>query len=368
MKVTLKFVILACFFLAVTGNAATFPAFNKVEVASGLDFPWSLAFLPDGRLLVTERSGSLRIINNGQVSEPIAGLPEVYAHSQGGLMDVVLHPNYQQNGWLYISFAHGDENANATRLIRAKLNGTQLQELEVLFTVDPSKDTPAHYGGRLTFLPDNTLLLTTGDGFDYREEAQKLDSLLGKIVRLHDDGRIPQDNPFIGKVEVRSEIWSYGHRNPQGILYDLKRQMVISHEHGPKGGDEINYIEAGKNYGWPVITYGRDYFGSTISPYQEYPGMEPPILDWTPSIAPSGMAVYYGELFPSIQGDLLITALASQELRWVKLQDTKVVEQQSLLSDMNTRFRDVRVGPEGAIYLLTDSPQGKIIKLIPTGS
>ena len=333
-------------------------------IAENLDHPWSLAFLPDGRLLVTERSGSLRIVDQGQVSEPLANVPAVYAKSQGGLMDVVLHPDHANNGWIYLTLAHGSAKANATRLIRARLEGNALVDVEVLFTAKPFKDTPVHYGGRLAFLPDNSLLLSVGDGFDYREQAQLLDNHFGKIVRLLDDGKVPPDNPFIDGVGNLPEIWSYGHRNPQAIIVHAERDVVFAHEHGPDGGDEINVIVPGRNYGWPITTHGRDYSGAAISPFTELHGTVDPMLHWTPSIAPAGMALVQGDKYPKWQGNLMVAALKARELRRVTI-DSETIEQQSLLTDLGERIRDVRTGPDGYLYVLTDNSNGRILKLIP---
>ena len=333
-------------------------------IAENLDHPWSLAFLPDGRLLVTERSGSLRIVDQGQVSEPLANVPAVYAKSQGGLMDVVLHPDHANNGWIYLTLAHGSAKANATRLIRARLEGNALVDVEVLFTAKPFKDTPVHYGGRLAFLPDNSLLLSVGDGFDYREQAQLLDNHFGKIVRLLDDGKVPPDNPFIDGVGNLPEIWTYGHRNPQAIIVHADRDVVFAHEHGPDGGDEINVIVPGRNYGWPITTHGRDYSGAAISPFTELHGTVDPMLHWTPSIAPAGMALVQGDKYPKWQGNLMVAALKARELRRVTI-DSETIEQQSLLTDLGERIRDVRTGPDGYLYVLTDNSNGRILKLIP---
>ena len=335
--------------------------YRLVTVTDDLKSPWSMAFLPDQSILVTERTGQLRHIKEGLVSKPVKGVPEVFYRGQGGLLDIKLHPDYEQNGWLYLSYAHGKRSANALRLMRAKFKGDQLTEQQVLITITPNKDTPVHYAGRIAFLPDNTLLLTTGDGFDYREEAQKKNSQLGKILRLNDDGSIPQGNPFVSEPDSSPAIWTYGHRNPQGLVYDSERKLVISHEHGPKGGDEINIIEPGKNYGWPVITYGRDYSGAIISPFTQYEGMEQPFVDWTPSIAPSSMAVYYGEMFPELNGDLLVTTLKSRELRRVKMNGNSVSHQESLLTDLKQRLRHIEIDKSGVIYLLTD--RGKLLRV-----
>lgn len=332
-------------------------------VASELDHPWSLAFLPDGRLLVTERSGQLRIVDNGVVSEPVSGVPAVFAKSQGGLFDVVLHPDYAQNQWIYLSYAHGDDNANATRLARAKLDGNALVDLEVLFTASPWKNTPVHYGGRFAFIKDNTLLLGIGDGFDFREMAQLTDSHTGSIVRLNDDGSIPTDNPFVDATDAQDAIWSYGHRNPQAIVYDKDLDIVYAHEHGPAGGDELNVIVRGNNYGWPIATYGRDYSGAQISPFTEYRGTSQPVLHWTPSIAPGGMALVKGDAFPMLQGNLLVAALKAREVRRLHINDDGTVTQQSLFKELGQRIRDVRVANDGSLYLLTDSSEGQVLRV-----
>ena len=257
--------------LASSANAQ----FAIETVADDLELPWSLAFLPDGSMLVTERPGRLRMIRDGELLEaPVAGVPDVYFAGQGGLFDVVLDPDFESNQTIYLSYAHGDQDANATRILRAVLDGNELRDQEVIFTVEPYKRGALHFGGRIAFLPDGTLLMPTGDGFTYREEAQKLYTLLGKIVRIHRDGSIPDDNPFVGRADARPEIWSYGHRNPQAILFDPVSGNVYAHEHGPRGGDELNLIEPGRNFGWPAITYGRDYNFAGITPYTEYPGME----------------------------------------------------------------------------------------------
>ncbi|PVZ70682.1 glucose dehydrogenase [Pelagibaculum spongiae] len=335
-------------------------AFSVEQITDQLDRPWSLAELPNGQLLVSERSGQLRIVDGDKISAPIANIPPVYFAGQGGLLDVKLHPQFLRNRWVYLSFAHGTKNDNALRVIRGQLRDNQLVNQQVIFTAS-SKDTPVHYAGRIAFLPDNTLLVTVGEGFDYREAAQKKDSLLGKIVRVRDDGSIPENNPFVAEANSNKAIFSLGHRNPQGLVYDQQRNIIYSNEHGPAGGDEINIIQAGNNYGWPVITYGRDYSGAIISPYKEYPGMQQPFIDWTPSIAPSSLAVYYGKMFPQMNGDLLTTTLKSHELRWVKMDGNQPVQQISLLAELDERLRHVEIASDGAILLLTDS--GKLLKL-----
>jgi glucose/arabinose dehydrogenase len=344
------------------------PAATVVEtVAEGLEFPWSLAFLPDGAMLVTEKAGRLRLIRNGQlVPEPISGVPAVFHEGQGGLLEVALHPRFAENNQIYLTYAAGTTAANRTTLARATLNGTALTNLQVLFEASPAKEGGAHFGGRLQFLPDDTLLLTLGDGFAYRERAQDLSADLGKIVRLTLDGAVPPDNPFVNRPGARGEIYSYGHRNVQGIARDPVSGRIYAHEHGPRGGDEVNLLQAGHNYGWPVITYGVDYSGAQISPFTAREGMDQPLVYWVPSIAPAGMIFYTGDLFPAWKGDLLVSALVGQQVRRVDLDANGALQgQEILLSDRETRFRDIRQGPDGAIYLLEDSPDAHVLRLRP---
>lgn len=333
-------------------------------VADGLNYPWSLAFLPDGRMLVTERAGSLRIIQNGELlASPVSGVPEVFASSQGGLLDVLVDPDFSDNNRIYLSFAHGNRNANATRIIRARLQGQNLEDIEVLFTAKPMKDTPVHYGGRMIWLNDGTLVLGLGDGFDYREQAQRLDNHFGKIVRIHKDGSIPADNPFIDQADALDEIYSYGHRNIQGLIFDALTNTLWQHEHGPRGGDEVNRIEPGTNYGWPIATHGIDYSGALISPFSSRPEMIDPELVWTPSIAPSGMTLYRGEQFPEWDGDLLVTALVDRHVRWIDLDSDRIVGQETLFEEIGQRLRDIRTGPNGALYILTDANPGQVLRV-----
>jgi glucose/arabinose dehydrogenase len=342
------------------------PKMDVGVIASGLGFPWGIAFLPDGAMLVTEREGRLRIIRNGQLDpKPIGGVPKVFVDHQGGLFDVVLHPKFAENNLVYLSFAGGTNAANATRIIRARFDGTALADVKEIFRSSPDKAGGAHFGGRMLFLPDGTLLMPVGEGFAYREKAQGLDTDLGKIIRINDDGAIPSDNPFVGKEGARKEIWSYGHRNPQGILRDPETGVIYAVEHGPQGGDELNRIEPGKNYGWPVITYGVDYTGAQITPYTERPGMEQPLAYWVPSIATSGAAIYTGDLFPAWKGDIFIAALAGSEVRRVHMAGGKPARQESLFKDQEVRFRHVAQGPDGALYLLTDDLDGKVLKVTP---
>lgn len=337
-------------------------------LAEGLVNPWGLAFLPDGSILVTERDGKLRVIRDDRlVAEPVAGVPTPYVKSQAGYFDVLAHPDFETNRTIFLSYAAGDAGANATRVISATFDGAGLTDIKTVFETNPKKDTPAHYGARLALLPDRTLLVTVGDGFNYREKAQDLSNGLGKIVRVNLDGSIPADNPFASKEGALPEIWSYGHRNQQGLAVDPETGTVYETEHGAKGGDEINIIRAGVNYGWPIATYGIDYSGAQVSPYTEYEGTEQPIKYWTPSIAPSGLAVYRGPMFAGWNGDLLVGALAEKSLHRVDMDGTKVVGEERYLE--GERVRDVRVGPEGAIYVTTEdhdgAATGKVLRLSP---
>jgi glucose/arabinose dehydrogenase len=341
--------------------------YKVAEIAKGLDHPWSMAFLPDGSMLVTERVGRLRLIKAGSLQpQPISGVPSVHTGSQAGLFDIVLHPDFARNNIVYLTYAAGTSAANGTQVARARFDGTSLMDLRVIFTAMPLKGTDNHYGGRMAFLPDGTFLLTIGEGFEYREKAQDLTSDLGKIVRLNEDGTVPRDNPFIGQTSVRPEVYTWGHRNPQGLIFDAQSNRVYETEHGPRGGDELNIIVARKNYGWPVITYGMDYSGAYVSPYTERAGLEQPVIYWTPSIAPSGLAMYRGDKFPAWQGDLFAGALAFKHLRRIHLDDHgNVVDQEQLLNDLHWRIRDVRAPPDGYLYVCTDETDGRVVRLEP---
>jgi aldose sugar dehydrogenase len=359
----MRFAALLLLFLVTAAAAADY---RVSSVASGLEYPWSLATLPDGRLLVTERAGRLRLISGGKLAaQPVAGLPPVFVRGQAGLFDVLPDADFATNKTLYISFATGSDDANATRVISARLDGDSLVDVKTLFTATPLKKGAAHYGARLAQLGDGTLAIGLGDGFAYREQAQNLRSHLGKIVRINRDGGVPADNPFVGRADVLPEIYSYGHRNVQGLVYDAASATLYAHEHGPRGGDEINRIEPGKNYGWPLITYGLDYSGAVISPFTEKPGLEQPLLQWTPSIAPAGMALYRGDAFPQWRGSLIVSALAAQQARVIPLVDGKPGQQQILFAELNKRLRDVRVAADGGLYLLVDAKDGAVLKVDP---
>jgi glucose/arabinose dehydrogenase len=354
-----------------TFRSSSGEAFRLVEIAARLETPWSLALLPDGDMLVTERdAGTLRRIKDGQLEpEPIAGTPEVAAGGQGGLLDIVLHPNFAENRMLYLSYAASGPGGRGTEVMRARLDGEQLSDAKVIFRAEPKTAGSAHYGSRLLFGPDGTLFITLGDRYAYRDEAQNLGNHLGTIVRLKDDGSVPDDNPFVGKDDAKPEVFSYGHRNSQGIALRPGTSEIWQHEHGPRGGDEVNILKAGANYGWPVITYGIDYSGAIISDKTEAAGMEQPVVYWVPSIAPSGMVFYQGEKFPQWQGDLFVGALAGTHLRRLKLEGSKIVEQEVLLGDFGERIRDVRIGTDGSLYIVTDDPvNGRVLRLEPAKS
>lgn len=341
-----------------------------VTVASGLEHPWGLAFLPDDRMLVTERPGRLRIVRpDGTISEPVKGTPEVYATGQGGLLDVALDPGFVGNQLIYLSYAEADGNIAGTAVARGRLvegddGQARLDNLQVIFRQQPKVSGPYHFGSRLVFMPDGTLFVTLGER-NQRDRAQKLDEDLGKLVRINPDGSIPKDNPFVGRRDVRPEIWSLGHRNSQGAAINPATGQLWTHEHGARGGDEINIPEAGKNYGWPIITYGRDYTGLPIGEGTSKPGLEQPVYYWDPSIAPSGMAFYTGSVFPAWRGDLFVGALAGQLLVRLGLDGNKVTHEERLLADLDERIRDVHQGPDGKLWLLTDNTDGRVLRLDP---
>ena len=356
--------------LTLTGacaGASAEPAYRVETVAEGLDHPWSLAFLPDGRMLVTERAGRLRVIADGALREvPVGGVPPVYVASQAGLFDVLPAPDFAESGVLYLAFAHGTAKANNTRVVRARLVGNQLQAVTPIFTAQPLKNTPVHYGGRLAWRGDGTLIITLGDGYNFRERAQHRDDHLGTIVRLLPDGTVPADNPFVGDEDVRPEIFSYGHRNVQGVFYDAQADRLYAHEHGARGGDEVNLIQPGRNYGWPAITHGVDYSGAQISPYTALPGMEQPLLHWTPSIAPSGLTRYQGDAFPAWKGSFFVGALADQSVHRLILDaEGRLLDREVMFESLGVRVRDVRSGPDGMLYLLTDDAAGKVLRVVP---
>ena len=347
-------------------------SFRVVTIARGLDHPWSLAFLPDGRKLVTERAGRLRIIGADGKLQPdaVQGVPKVVARGQGGLLDVALHPRFAQNALIYLSYAEAGEGGQGTAVMRARLVGdggnAQLEDQRVIFRLTPKSGTTHHFGGRLVFDRDEHLYITLGDRGEM-ERAQKLDDHAGSVIRINDDGSVPKDNPFVNKPNAKPEIYTYGNRNVQGAALHPQSGVLWTHEHGPQGGDEINVMHAGVNYGWPVITYGVNYvIGTKIGEGTHKAGMAQPIYQWTPSIAPSGMAFYTGDKFPQWRGNLFVGALKFKLLVRLELDGERVVKEERLLEDEVGRIRDVRAGPDGYIYVLTDESDGEVLRLEPT--
>ena len=339
-------------------------------IARGLVHPWALAFLPDGRMLVTERPGRIRIVaRDGKLSEPLAGVPRVFAVSQGGLLDIALDRDFARNRTVYFSYAEPFEGVGRTALARAQLElgaTPALSAVKVIYRQQGPASRGNHFGGRIAQSADGNLFVSNGEHFTGRDSAQTLDSHLGKIVRITPDGAAPKDNPFADRAGVLPEIWSYGHRNPQGLAINPADGLLWEQEHGAMGGDEINLIMPGKNYGWPVVSFGVNYDGSKVGTGRsEAPGMEPPLWHWTPSIAPSGMTFYTGDLFPAWKGSLFNGALKFQLLSRLDIKDGRVVAEERLLQGLNERIRDVRQGPDGALYLLTDADAGRILRVVP---
>jgi glucose/arabinose dehydrogenase len=341
-------------------------SFRVVRVVAGLEQPWALAFLPDGRMLVTEKAGRLRVIRDGKLEpQPIAGVPQVTVHGQGGLHDVALHPAFSQNNLIYIAYAARGNDGVGTELARGQLVGNRLESVQVLFRQSPKGNAGQHFGGRIVFDRAGFVYLTLGDRGE-RERAQRPDDHAGSVIRLHDDGRVPQDNPFAGKAGWKPEKFTLGNRNMQGAALHPQTGVLWTHEHGPQGGDEVNVMRAGANYGWPVITYGVNYgLGTKIGEGTHKPGMAQPIHYWVPSIAPSGMAFYSGERFPRWRGNLFVGALRDQMLVRLQLDGEKVVNEERLLKNVLGRIRDVRSGPDGFLYLLTDESNGVLARLEP---
>jgi aldose sugar dehydrogenase len=334
----------------------------KVEtVAGGLDTPWGLAFLPDGRMLVTERPGRLRIVTkDGVKSEPLKGVPEVFAEGQGGLLDVALDPHFAENQLVYLSYSEPGEDGAGTAVARGKLGDGSIDNVEVIFRQRPKVDGGLHFGSRLAFGPDGKLFITLGERFQF-EPAQDLRNHLGKIVRINPDGSVPGDNPFIEKKGAMPEIWSYGHRNPQGAAINPTTGKLWENEFGPMGGDELNIPEAGRNYGWPVVSWGKHYDGRPIPAPTTHPEFADAIYHWNPVISPSGMTFYTGDAIPGWKGNLLIGGLSSEAIVRLTLDGDKVTDEERI--KMGIRIRDVVQGPDGAVYALTDDPDGKILRL-----
>ncbi len=348
--------------------------YKTTTVLRGLENPWGMAWLPNGDMLITERPGRLRLVKDNKLeANAIRGLPSVLALGQGGLMDVALHPKFAQNRLVYWSYSHGTNNANRTRVARGVFDGSSLTDVKMIFEVKQAKAGGQHFGSRLQFLPDNTLLIATGDGGNppasldngfIRLQAQNLTSRLGKISRINDDGSIPKDNPFVGNKNADDVVFSLGHRNIQGMTYDPINKRIWATEHGSKGGDEVNLIVKGENFGWPVASHSNEYFGPPVSQNKSLPGMLDPKLIWTPSIAPSGLAVYNSDKFPAWKGNLFAGALAGTAVHRLEVSATGAITKEHIL-EMPMRIRDVRAGPDGFIYVLTDENNGQLIRLSP---
>ena len=357
-----------------SGNSSN-PDFQNVTLIDGLEHPWGIAWLPNGDMLITERPGRVRLVQNGALTpDSISGVPDLFAENQGGLLDIALHPQFEENRLVYFSYSDGTNPANRTRIARATFDGDSLNDWEVIFEVSQAKESGQHFGSRLVWLPDGTLLASIGDGGNpplsvngefIRQQAQNTGSHLGKTIRINDDGSVPSDNPFANDADAEPEVWSYGHRNIQGLAFDTTRNQVWASEHGSRGGDEVNQIEGGENYGWPVATHSREYSGGLISPETSLPGMIDPEVIWTPSIAPSGLAVYTGDRFPEWQGDLFAGGLVTQNIHHIELDESGNVLNEATIP-VGQRVRDVRQGPDGLLYVLTDERNGQLIRLEPT--
>jgi glucose/arabinose dehydrogenase len=336
-------------------------------VASGLVHPWGLAFLPDGRMLITERPGRLRIVSpNGTLSPALTGVPAVVSSSQGGLLDVVLDPAFATNAMIYLSFSEpGAGGTRGTSVARGRLTETGLADVAVIYRQEPKLGEGEHFGSRLVFGTDGTLFVTQGDRQDYREKAQDLTQGQGKIVRINPDGSVPADNPFVGRAGVLPVIWSYGHRNVQGAALHPETGQLWTVEHGAAGGDELNHPEAGKNYGWPVISYGREYTGGKIGEGAAKEGMEQPVYFWDPVIAASGLLFYTGDRYPGWKGNLFVGSLTPGALVRLELANGLVTREERYLGELRERIRDVEQGPDGLLYLLTDSPNGRVLRVVP---
>lgn len=335
-------------------------------VATGLVNPWGLAFLPDGRMLVTERPGRLRIVAaNGALSDPLGGVPQVAASGQGGLLDVALDPEFASNQLVYLSYAEAGEGGSGTAVARGRLAGNTLADVQVIYRQRPKVRGAGHFGSRLVFSRDGFLFITQGDRQAYRDRAQDLNAGMGKFIRIRPDGSIPADNPFVGRSDAQPEIWSYGHRNSQGATLHPETGRLWTIEHGARGGDELNHPEPGRNYGWPVITYGRDYSGMSIGEGSAKAGMEQPVYYWDPVIAPSGMTFYTGDRYAGWSGNLLIGSLTPGGLVRLEMSGDRVARETRYLGELGERIREVVQGPDGFIYLLTDNANGRVLRVVP---
>jgi aldose sugar dehydrogenase len=359
--------------LAVQAQAPRSPTLASMKgvvdvqmIAKGLEHPWSLAFLPDKRMLVTERPGRLRLVEaDGRISEPLTGVPQVYASGQGGLLDVVLSPTFDKDRFVYFSFAERGEGGAGTAVARGRFGERGIENMQVIWRQQPKVGGSNHWGSRIVFRADGTLFVTLGERFNHSDKAQDLSGTLGKIVRINADGSAPPDNPFVNRAGVRPEIWSYGHRNVQAAALSPDTGQLWTVEHGARGGDELNHPEAGKNYGWPIISYGTHYSFLKIGEGTAKQGMEQPVYYWDPVIAPSGMVIYSGDLFIGWKNNFLIGSLTPGLLVRLVVRDGKVVQEERYLGDLRERIRDVRQAPDGSLYLLTDARNGQILRITP---
>jgi glucose/arabinose dehydrogenase len=346
--------------------ASTAGAVRVETVARGLERPWALAFLPDGRILVTERPGRLRIVaRDGQLSAPLAGVPEVSAVGQGGLLDVAVDPQFAQNRLVYLSYAEPGEGGAGTAVARGRLGEGRLENVQVIYRQQPKVQSRGHYGSRLVFGRDGTLFITQGDRMNQRPLVQDLSAGIGKVMRINADGSVPRDNPFVGREGARPEIWSYGHRNAQAAALHPETGQLWTVEHGAQGGDELNHPERGKNYGWPVITYGVDYSGERIGEGTAREGMEQPVYYWDPVIAPSGMTFYTGDAFPTWKGSILIGSMVPGALVRLTMDGGRVAKEERYLGELGERIRDVQQGPDGLVYVVTDNTDGRVLRVLP---
>jgi aldose sugar dehydrogenase len=357
----------------VQGESAAQVGVNVVTVAKGLNMPWSVAFLPDGRMLVTERdAGTLKLLRqDGSIARDVPGVPKVQGGGQGGLLEVALHPDFASNAFVYLTYSEPDGALSNTAVARGRFENDQLRDVQVIFRQTPKVEGEHHWGSRLQFVSSGKadkpwyLFVTLGERYDLMQKAQTLDNHMGKLIRLYDDGSVPQDNPFVGKANAKPEIWSYGHRNMQGISLGADGTLFTI-EHGPQGGDELNTPQPGKNYGWPIITYGENYGGGKIGAgIKEKAGMEQPLKYWVPSIAPSSMTLLSSDVYSGWKSNLFVTSLAHMQLVRLEMQGTKVLKAHRLLAELEERLRDVKQGPDGKLYLLTDSEEGRLLRLDP---
>jgi glucose/arabinose dehydrogenase len=343
-------------------------AFEVTTVAKGIDRGWGFAFLPDNRILVTERGGRMRIVGtDGNLSAPLQGLPRIAVGGQGGLLDVTLSPDFAKDRLVYFSFSEPGDGGAGTAVARGRLGTSALEDVQVIWRQQPKVDGGNHFGSRIVFRGDGTLFVTTGDRYSHREKVQDLGTTVGKVVRINADGSVPRDNPFVNRAGARAEIWSYGHRNAQAAVLHPQTRELWTIEHGARGGDELNSPQPGRNYGWPVITYGVDYSGEKIGEGTAKAGMEQPVYYWDPVIAPSGAVFYTGEAFAEWQGDLFVGSMNPGCLVRLELENGRVRQETRYLGELDERIRDVQQGSDGLLYVLTDSSRGRLLKLAPKG-